>query len=76
MTANVAAFRTDIRDYQALVTNGQLGVLLGGTYLVGNGVELTGGARYALLGDATTNIGAEFDGSDSLSLALRVGYRF
>jgi iron complex outermembrane receptor protein len=29
VTANVAAFRTDIRDYQALVTNGQLGVLRG-----------------------------------------------
>ncbi|MDE2412456.1 MAG: TonB-dependent receptor [Sphingomonadales bacterium] len=29
LTANVALFRTDIRDYQALVTNGQLGVLRG-----------------------------------------------
>ncbi|WP_037503938.1 TonB-dependent receptor [Sphingomonas jaspsi] len=28
-TLNVAAFRTDISDYQALVTNGQLGVLRG-----------------------------------------------
>lgn len=28
-TINVAAFRTDISDYQALVTNGQLGVLRG-----------------------------------------------
>lgn len=28
-TLNFAAFRTDIRDYQALVTNGQLGVLRG-----------------------------------------------
>ena len=29
MTANLAAFRTEIDDYQALVTNGQLGVLRG-----------------------------------------------
>jgi iron complex outermembrane receptor protein len=29
LTANLAAFRTDIRDYQALVNNGQLGVLRG-----------------------------------------------
>jgi iron complex outermembrane receptor protein len=29
VTFNVAAFRTDIKDYQALVTNGQLGVLRG-----------------------------------------------
>ena len=29
ITANLAAFRTDIGDYQALVTNGQLGVLRG-----------------------------------------------
>lgn len=28
-TFNLSAFRTDIRDYQALVTNGQLGVLRG-----------------------------------------------
>lgn len=28
-TLNIAAFRTDITDYQALVTNGQLGVLRG-----------------------------------------------
>ncbi|MBX7482148.1 TonB-dependent receptor [Qipengyuania qiaonensis] len=29
LTANLAAFRTEIEDYQALVTNGQLGVLRG-----------------------------------------------
>jgi iron complex outermembrane recepter protein len=29
VTLNLAAFRTDIRDYQALVTNGSLGVLRG-----------------------------------------------
>lgn len=29
LTANLAAFRTEIGDYQALVTNGQLGVLRG-----------------------------------------------
>ena len=29
ITANLALFRTDIADYQALVTNGQLGVLRG-----------------------------------------------
>lgn len=29
VTANLSAFRTDIADYQALVTNGQLGVLRG-----------------------------------------------
>ncbi|MBX7535147.1 TonB-dependent receptor [Qipengyuania sp. GH1] len=29
LTANIAAFRTDISDYQALLTNGQLGVLRG-----------------------------------------------
>ncbi|WJY19909.1 TonB-dependent receptor [Alteriqipengyuania flavescens] len=29
LTANLAAFRTEIDDYQALVTNGQLGVLRG-----------------------------------------------
>lgn len=58
-------------------TDGQFAVIVGGTYLAGNGVELSSGVRYAWLGDATTQaIGAEFEDNDALSLALRVAYRF
>lgn len=58
-------------------TDGQLGVQLAGTYLVGNGLELTGAVRYTRLGDATTrSFGAEFEDNDAVSLGLRVGYRF
>lgn len=58
-------------------TDGQLGLQLAGTYLVGNGVELSGGVRYTRLGDATTRtFGAEFEGNDAVSVGLRVGYRF
>lgn len=56
--------------------DGQLGVLVGGTYLVGNGLELIGGVRYALLGNATTQLGAEFEDNESMSIGLRAGYRF
>lgn len=45
ITANLGAFRTDIRDYQALVTNGQLGVLRG----------------YLASADAVRSQGAELD---------------
>ena len=54
----------------------KLGVAVGGTYVVGNGLELSGGIRYALLGDATTQLGAEFEDNDSTSIGLRAGYRF
>lgn len=57
--------------------DGQTAVVLGGTYLVGNGVELSAGLRHAWLGDATTqSFGSEFEDNTSTSLALRVAYRF
>ncbi|HTG37617.1 TonB-dependent receptor [Sphingomonas sp.] len=43
ITANLAAFWTDIRDYQATVTNGQLGVLRG--YLANAGQVRTRGVE-------------------------------
>ncbi len=58
-------------------TDGQLGLQLAGTYLVGNGLELSGGVRYTRLGDATTRtFGAEFEDNEAVSVGLRVGYRF
>jgi long-subunit fatty acid transport protein len=58
-------------------TDGQIGFEVGGTYVVGNGLELTGGVRYTRLGDATTRtFGAEFEDNSAVSLGLRVGYRF
>jgi hypothetical protein len=58
-------------------TDGQIGLEVGGTYVVGNGLELTGGVRYTRLGDATTRtFGAEFEDNSAVSLGLRVGYRF
>ncbi|WP_207912453.1 TonB-dependent receptor [Parafrankia sp. BMG5.11] len=46
ITANLAAFRTDIGNYQALVTNGQLGVLRG--YLASAEAVRTQGAEIDL----------------------------
>jgi long-subunit fatty acid transport protein len=58
-------------------TDGQLGLQLAGTYLVGRGLELSGGVRYTRLGNATTRtLGAEFEDNNAVSVGLRVGYRF
>lgn len=58
-------------------TSGQLGLQVAGTYDVAENLELTGVVRYTKLGDVTTRgIGSEFEGSDALTLGLRVGYRF
>ncbi|MEQ7873794.1 TonB-dependent receptor [Sphingomonas sp. ASV193] len=46
VTANLALFRTDIRDFQALVNNGQLGVLRG--YLANAGKVRSRGAEWDL----------------------------
>ncbi len=56
--------------------DGQLGLELAGTYLVGHSVELSGGVRYTRLADATTRtLGAAFEGNNAVSVGLRVGYR-
>ena len=58
-------------------TDGQVALIVGGSYALGNRIELGAAVRYARLGDATTQtIGAEFEDNDATSLVLRVGYRF
>lgn len=58
-------------------TDGYTSIAVGGTYTMGNGVELTGGVRYVMVGDATTNtIGAEFADNSAVAIGLKVAYTY
>jgi len=58
-------------------TDGNMSIGLGGTYTVGNGMELTGGVRYVMPGDATTEtIGAAFADNSAIAIGLKVAYTF
>lgn len=57
--------------------DGQLAVLLAGSYEVSDSLEIGGGIRFAKLGDVSTrNIGAEFEDNSAVSVGVRIGYRF
>ncbi len=57
-------------------TDGQTSIGIGGKYTAGN-MEISGGIRYVLLGDATTEIlGAEFSGNTALGAGVKVAFRF
>lgn len=57
-------------------TDGFSAVTAGATYTMDN-MKITGGVRYALLGDATTTtVGSVFEDNDALGFGLRVGYSF
>jgi long-chain fatty acid transport protein len=62
-------------------TNGLFGITVGGRYTVNN-IELSGGIRYTMLGDARPETGtpdverATFTDNDALSLGVSVAYRF
>ncbi|WP_108814185.1 OmpP1/FadL family transporter [Loktanella sp. Alg231-35] len=58
-------------------TDGYLSAQLGAAYTLDSGVEISGGVRYAKLGDATTSvIGAEFEDNSALAVGMKVAYNF
>lgn len=65
-------------------TDGYTSVSVGGTYAMGNGVELTGGVRYIMVGDATTNVPVsatavaptDFSDNSAIAIGLKVAYNF
>tara|TARA_B110000211_G_scaffold178046_1_gene201257 strand:+ start:156 stop:1223 length:1068 start_codon:yes stop_codon:yes gene_type:complete len=65
-------------------TDGNMSIGLGGTYTMDNGVELTGGVRYVMAGDATTSIEvpgagvfpAEFADNYAIAVGLKVAYTY
>jgi long-chain fatty acid transport protein len=56
-------------------TDGNSSIGLAATYTMDN-IKITGGVRYVDIGDATTSIGAEFEGNSGVGVGLRVGYTF
>ncbi len=57
-------------------TDGYWSVGAGATYTMQNGTEITGGVRYVMVGDATTNVGSEFENNSALAAGLKVGFNF
>lgn len=58
-------------------TDGYTSIQVGGTHKITDALELTGGVRYILLGDATTEgFGAEFADNTALAVGVSIGYRF
>tara|TARA_R110002051_G_scaffold57104_2_gene105783 strand:- start:8657 stop:9703 length:1047 start_codon:yes stop_codon:yes gene_type:complete len=58
-------------------TDGFTSVSVGGTYTMDTGIELTGGVRYIMAGDTTTEtIGAEFSDNSAVAVGLKVAYNF
>ena len=56
-------------------TDGLLSVTLGGSYTKDN-MRITGGISYVDIGDATTYVGAQFNGNSAVGVGLKVGYTF
>ncbi len=58
-------------------TDGYTSVSVGGTYTMTNGIELTGGVRYIMAGDATTEtIGADFKDNSAIAVGLKIAYTY
>ncbi|WP_458790563.1 OmpP1/FadL family transporter [Yoonia sp. MH D7] len=58
-------------------TDGYTSVTVGGTYTLANGIALTGGVRYIMAGDATTEIiGAEFEDNHAVAVGLKIAYTY
>ena len=58
-------------------TDGYLSVSLGGAYTLENGVKLSGGVRYLVPGDATTeDLGASFTDNSVIALGLKISTNF
>lgn len=59
-------------------TDGYTSVSVGGTYTMTNGIELTGGVRYIMTGDATTSapISGDFADNSAVAIGLKVAYSF
>ena len=60
-------------------TDGNTSISLGGTYDVGNGLEITGGIRYIMVGDAETSLSGlspQFEDNNATAFGLQVAYKF
>jgi len=56
-------------------TDGFFSVQVGGQYTMGD-IEISGGVRYVMIGDATTSIGANFTDNSAIGVGMQIGYSF
>ena len=56
-------------------TDGSTAIGIGGSYNF-NGLDITGGIEYVMLGDATDGSGVEFAENTAVGLGLSIGYQF
>ena len=56
-------------------TDGNTSLSVGGAYTMDNGVKLSGGVRYVMIGDATTSF-ATFEDNSAVALGLKVSYNY
>lgn len=56
-------------------TDGNSSISLGGAYTLDNGVEISGGVRYILIGDAETSF-ATFEDNTATAIGLKVAYTY
>ena len=64
-------------------TDGNMSIGIGGTYTIDNGIALTGGIRYVMTGDASSNlpisdppIPSDFSDNSAIAIGLKVAYSF
>ncbi|MEL6640365.1 MAG: outer membrane protein transport protein [Pseudomonadota bacterium] len=64
-------------------TDGSTSISLGGTYDFGNGLEVTGGVRYIMVGDAETELATpfgvlspQFEDNSATAFGIQVAYKF
>ena len=64
-------------------TDGNKSIGIGGTYTIDNGIALTGGVRYVMTGDASSNlpisdppIPSDFSDNSAIAIGLKVAYSF
>lgn len=65
-------------------TDGNTSIGIGGTYTIDNGIALTGGIRYVMIGDASSNVPisatattpSDFSDNSAIAIGLKVAYSF
>ncbi len=65
-------------------TDGNMSIGLGGTYTMASGLELTGGIRYVMTGDASSDVPvsttattpSDFSDNSAIAIGLKVAYNF
>lgn len=57
-------------------TDGFFSVGLGATYKLNETIDITGGVRYVMIGDATSSAGGDFSGNSAIAGGLKIGFHF